>query len=134
MKGRRLARRKSKNETGISRIEGIPYHDAWVAFVCVNCKELNTIKIGQELLSPEKAYETQNWKCDYCDYIHSKETDLPFDTWHEENVLSESITAQSFWAAFFRISTEHIESYWKQCNVCGRILPFSSFSKHSNCE
>jgi len=32
---------------------------------------------------------------------------------------------------FFRIATEHAESYWKQCNTCGRILPFQAFSKHT---
>jgi hypothetical protein len=36
-----------------------------------------------------------------------------------------------FWEGFFRIATENSEAYWKQCNVCGRILPFSAFSKHS---
>jgi len=46
-------------------------------------------------------------------------------------MLAESPVAQRFWNAFFAVSTEHTESYWKQCNVCGRILPFSSFSKHS---
>lgn len=31
---------------------------------------------------------------------------------------------------FFRIHTEHPESYWKQCNTCGRVQPFHAFSKH----
>ncbi len=125
-----MPRRKTKNRTGITRLENIDYHDAWIAFVCVNCKELNTIKIGHNLLTPEEAFETQRWECSHCGFIHSKDSDLPFDNWPEENTLAESITAIRFWKAFFRISTEHPESYWKQCNVCGRVLPLASFSKH----
>jgi len=126
-----LPRRKTKNVTGISRIQDIPYHDAWVSFVCVNCKEHNTFRVGQTLLNPSDAYETQQWECTHCGFIHSKETDLPFSNWPPDSILAESPVAQRFWNAFFAVSTEHIESYWKQCNVCGRILPFSSFSKHS---
>lgn len=102
-----------------------------MSFVCVNCQENNTIKVGQTLLSPLDTYETQQWKCGHCGFIHSKETDLPFSNWPKDSVLAESSVAQRFWNAFFAISTEHIESYWKQCNVCGRILPFSAFSKHT---
>ena len=126
-----MPRRKTKNVTGISRIQDIPYHDAWVSFVCVNCKEHNTFRVGQTLLNPSDAYETQLWECSHCGFIHSKETDLPFSNWPPDSILAESPVAQRFWNAFFAVSTEHIESYWKQCNVCGRILPFSSFSKHS---
>src|SRR5690606_34177343 len=119
------------NRTGLSRIEGIPYHDAWVGFICLSCKELSNINIGQELLSPKVAYETAEWKCTKCDFLHCRESDLPFENWEEEFKLAESTTAQRFWEAFFRIATEHAESYWKQCNTCGRILPFAAFSKHS---
>ena len=126
-----MPRRKTKNVTGISRIQDIPYHDAWVSFVCVNCKEHNTFRVGQTLLNPSGAYETQQWECAHCGFIHSKETDLPFSNWPPDSILAESPVAQRFWNAFFAVSTEHVESYWKQCNVCGRILPFSSFSKHS---
>ena len=126
-----MPRRKTKNITGISRIQGIPNHDAWVSFVCVDCKGYNTLSVGQTLLNPSDAYETQQWQCAHCCFIHSKEKDLPFPNWPPYSILAESLVAQRFWKAFFAVSTEHIESYWKQCNVCGRILPFSSFSKHS---
>jgi len=126
-----MPRRKTKHVTGISRIQDIPYHDAWISFVCVNCMEHNSIRVGQTLLSPSDACETQQWKCQHCGFIHSKEADLPFSNWPQESTLAESPVAQRFWNAFFAVSTEHIESYWKQCNVCGRILPFASFSKHS---
>jgi len=126
-----MSRRMTKNITGISRLGDIPYHDAWVAFVCVNCKELNTIRIGQTLLYPSNAHKTQQWKCQQCGFVHSEESDLPFSNWPEESTIVESTTAQRFWKAFFAASTEHPQSYWKQCNVCGRILPFADFSKHS---
>jgi len=125
-----MARRKTKNVTGIKRLENIPYHEAWVSFICINCKDLNLIRIGIELLSPNYAYENENWKCENCGFVHSKDSNLPFSNWPEEFTISESVQAQRFWSAFFRISTEHISSYWKQCNSCGRILPFSAFSRH----
>lgn len=125
-----MTRRKTVNKTGLSRIEGIPVHNAWIGFICLNCKELNNINIGDKLLDPNLAYETSEWKCHNCEYVHSKMSDLPFENWDEPFRLAESIIAQRFWQAFFRISTEHSESYWKQCNTCGRILPFSAFSKH----
>jgi len=126
-----MVRRKTKNITGISRLENIPYHDAWVSFICINCKELNVICIGKNLLTPPISYKSSKWTCTNCGFVHSKETDLPFDNWPKAFTSSNSVQAQRFWQAFFRISTEHPESYWKQCNVCGRILPFSAFSKHS---
>lgn len=125
-----MTRRKTVNKTGLSRIEGIPINDAWVGFICLSCKELNNINIGNKLLNPKITYETAEWKCIKCGYVHSKESDLPFEHWDEELRLVESIPAQRFWEAFFRIATEHPESYWKQCNTCGLILPFPSFSKH----
>lgn len=126
-----MARRKSVNQTGISRIEGIPYHDAWVGYQCVNCEETNNIQIGQNLLDPTEAYDTCTWECEFCGFIHSKESDLPFENWEDDFKSSESITSERFWQGFFRIATEHPESYWKQCNVCSRIMPFQAFSKHS---
>lgn len=126
-----MARRKSKNKTGLSRIEGIPYHDAWVGFICLICNELNNVHIGDQLLEPKEAFETAVWKCEKCSYVHSKDSDLPFENWSEEFKSSDSIQAERFWLGFFRIATEHRESYWKQCNACGRILPFHAFSKHS---
>ncbi|HET55951.1 MAG TPA: hypothetical protein ENN33_12160 [Ignavibacteria bacterium] len=127
-----MTRRKTNNITGILRIEGIPYHDAWISYICVKCKELNLEKIGQSLLKPEDAYENCIWECSNCGYVHCKQSDLPFDNWPKAFTDSNSITTERFWKAFFRIATEHIESYWKQCNCCGRVLPFSAFSKHSN--
>ncbi|MDO8537713.1 MAG: hypothetical protein Q7S21_02410 [archaeon] len=126
-----MPRRKTKNITGLSRIEGIPFHEAWVGFICLSCKELNNIRIGNSLLEPKTAYETCGWECLKCGYVHSRNSDLPFEHWDEDFTIAESIKAQRFWEAFFRIATENSESYWKQCNTCGRILPFSSFSKHS---
>ncbi len=126
-----MARRKTANITGISRLSGIQYHDAWVAFICVKCKEINTMRVGQTLMDPISAYETQEWTCNHCGYIHSKDSDLPFSNWPDAATLAESTTTQRFWKAFFSASTEHPEVYWKQCNVCGRVLPFSFFSRHS---
>ena len=126
-----MARRKTINTTGIKRIEGVPYHDAWVAYKCVSCKRMNYVLIGKKLISPIEAIENSVWKCKHCGFIHSKESDLPFENWEEKHNDSESATAYRFWEGFFRIATEHPESYWKQCNVCSRILPFQAFSKHS---
>lgn len=126
-----MARRKTKNITGLPRISGIEYHDAWVGFICLSCGELNNIQIGNKLLSPQKAYDTAKWTCKRCGFMHRKESDLPFKHWNKDFTLASSMEAQRFWEAFFRKVTEHPESYWKQCNVCGRILPFSAFSKHS---
>lgn len=127
-----MTRRKTKNKTGLSRIEGIPFHEAWIGFICLNCKELNNIKIGSNLLDPKIAYDTCEWVCSKCHYVHSNESDLPFEHWDEDFTIAESIKAQRFWEAFFRIATENPEAYWKQCNTCGRILPFNAFSKHSS--
>jgi hypothetical protein len=126
-----MARRSSVNETGIKRLEGVLYHDVWIAYTCVSCKSINHIHIGQKLLSPKEAIEISVWKCVNCGYIHSKESDLPFTNWEDEYLDNESTTALRFWEGFFRVATEHPESYWKQCNVCGRVLPFNEFSKHS---
>jgi len=126
-----MPRRVTKNITGIPRIEKLPFHDAWVAFACVRCGMLNFVRIGTELLSPEEAYQTAGWKCKECNYIHSRKSALPFKNWPEEFVKANSVHAQRFWQAFFRILTEGPESYWKQCNTCGRTLQFSAFSRHA---
>lgn len=125
-------RRIVTNETGIKRLPNIPYHDAWAAYKCVSCKEMNYVKIGTELLTPTYAMENCVWECVHCGFVHSKDSDLPFDNWEEKYLSSEATPNFRFWEGFFRIATEHPESYWKQCNVCGRILPFNAFSKHSN--
>ncbi len=130
-------RRESKNETGISRIElesGISAHDAYAAYICVNCHHLNFVHIGSEkLLTPEEAYNTQSWECEQCGFVHSKDADLPqnWDNWQPELLEKGELTVERFWIAFFKISTENPSAYWKRCNMCGRILPNSAFSKHS---
>lgn len=129
-----MVRRKTINETGIDRIE-LEYnvHDAWVTYVCVNCNTVNHVHIGDKLLSPEDAYNTQKWVCEECGFVHSKDSDLPnnWDNWNIELLEKEELTVQRFWIGFFRSATENPNAYWKQCNVCGRILPSSAFSKHA---
>lgn len=127
----KMQRREAVNKTGIVRVVGIPYHDAWATYTCINCHALNHENIGQNLLTPAEALENAVWKCKSCGFIHSKETDLPFNNWEEEFKNADSVTALRFWEGFFRISTEHPDSYWKQCNVCTRILPFDAFSRHA---
>jgi len=125
-----MARRKTKNVTGLARINGIVPHDAWVAYVCLSCNKLNNIRAGDKLLDPRITFNEAKWKCTKCGFIHNRNSTLPFKNWPKEFKSSTSIKAQRFWEAFFRIATEHPESYWKQCNTCGRVLPFSAFSKH----
>lgn len=125
-----MTRRRTKHRTGIPRIAGIPVHDAWVCFVCVKCGEANHLRIGRELLTPQQAFETAEWVCQECGFLHSRETDLPFRRWPKNTTTAKRIAAQRFWQAFFRTATEHPESYCKQCNACGRILPFLAFSRH----
>lgn len=130
-----MTRRSTRNETGIDRltIENGNAHDAWATFICVNCHALNYVHIGDHLLTPEDAYDTQSWECTECGFVHSKDSDLPdsWSNWKPELLEKEELTVQRFWQAFFRSSTENPEAYWKRCNVCGRILPNSAFSKHS---
>lgn len=126
-----MARRQKVNRTGIARVEGIPYHDAWAAYKCVSCKEMNYVRIGQKLLTPKEALDNAVWKCTSCGFVHSKESHLPFDNWEEEYNSSDAPTALRFWEGFFRIATEQPASYWKQCNVCTRILPNSAYSRHT---
>jgi hypothetical protein len=126
-----MPRRTITNEAGIRRIEGILYHDAWVVYICIKCKSVNYVHIGQKLLTPKDAFDSCVWKCEHCGYIHSKESELPFENWEDTYLEGESTPVLRFWEGFFRTSVENEESYWKQCNVCGRILPFNAFSKHS---
>jgi len=127
-----MSRRTVINQTGIGRIESIPYNDAWIGYICLKCGTQNNVQIGKQLLEPEKAYNDAHWKCKKCNFIHCKESDLPFksDNWPRAAKKHTGIKAQRFWEAFYRIATENPESYWKQCNTCGRILPFNAFSKH----
>lgn len=126
-----MPRRRIVNKTGIRRIEGIPYHDAWISYICVKCNTINYLCIGHELLKPDEAINSCIWECKKCGFIHSKESDLPFDNWDDDCKDSNSQTVLRFWEGFFRIATENTSSYWKQCNTCGRVLPFQAFSKHS---
>jgi hypothetical protein len=127
-----MARRKSKNKTDLPRIEGVPYHEAWAYFICVNCNELNRVRIGEELPKVKYALENFLWKCEKCEFIHSAETDLPFDHWPDEYCEADNLHAFRFWKAFFRNSLENRTVFWKQCNTCGRILPNHEFSRHKN--
>lgn len=129
-----MTRRQTKNETGIERIEivdGNP-HEAFAAYICVNCHTMNFVRVGDHLLDSREAFNTQVWECNNCGFVHSKDSDLPSDweNWSPEYLEKDELTAQRFWQAFFRVSTENPEAYWKRCNVCGRILPNSAFSKH----
>jgi len=136
-----MARRETKNRTNIARVAGIPVHEALVSFVCVRCEKLNLINIGNRLLTPVEAYETQAWKCDSCGFIHSKASPLPiknktgkklpFASWSTDITKEGSLAAERFWKAFFTMFTENKDAYWKQCNTCARKLPARAFSGHS---
>src|SRR5947207_4079248 len=126
-----MARRRTVNRTGLPRIEGIAVHDAFVGFICLKCSTLNHLKVGDNLLDPESAFAGAEWPCDHCGYEHCRKADLPFPNWPGEFRKHTALQAERFWLGFFRIATEHPESYWKQCNACGRILPFQAFSKHA---
>jgi len=128
-----MPRRKVKHKTGLPRIKGIgkKVHNAWIGYICLACETLNLFPIGNTLLKPDEAYNTSEWRCKYCGYLHSKDSPLPFKEWPSEYTDPKSIKCQRFWQAFFRIATENKEAYWKQCNACGRILPSNAFSKHS---
>lgn len=135
-----MARRSTKNRTNIKRIAKIPIHDAWVSFECIRCNTINFLHIGKKLLTPQEAYETQNWVCSKCKFVHNKSAGLPprgprgkslqFQDWGKDVMKSGSLASQRFWKAFFTIATEKKDAYWKQCNTCGRVLPASAFSGH----
>lgn len=128
-----MARRQTKNKTGIDRLSAVNTSNVYVMYSCVNCGKQSIQPIGRNILDPEEAYENCEWTCPHCGYIHSKENDLPESwesTWNEDYLLSDSEQCQAFWKAFFRSCTLNPEVYWKQCNVCGRILPYSAFDRH----
>ncbi len=135
-----MARRLTKNRTDIKRLPGLPVHDAWISFVCIKCSQVNFQHVGNKLLTSADAYENALWKCNRCNFIHSKNSDLPikgfdrkvlpFKAWSESIRSHASVAVQRFWKAFFAIATEYSSSYWKRCNTCGRILPASAFSGH----
>ena len=137
-----MARRASNNKTNIPRIAGIPVHEALAFYVCVRCSISNWVDVGGAILNPADAYDNQIWKCGGCGFVHSKSSPLPLDdsrgnpssfsAWDSALTKKGSLGAQRFWKAFFTIATEHKDSYWKQCNTCGRKLPSRAFSGHAD--
>lgn len=125
-----MARRPTKNITGLARIPNINPHQAWIGYICVRCSKLNLLPAGDELLTPEQAYVEKEWRCRHCNYVHSRLSNLPFKSWRKSYCRSESTPCQRFWQGFFRMFTESRDAYWKQCNTCGRVLPASAFSRH----
>ena len=123
---------ETKNITGLKRIEGIDPFQAWIGYVCVKCLKPNVLPIGGKLITPDEAFVKAEWKCGFCKFIHTRTSDLPFETWDEAFRKSESIPCERFWQGFFRMFTESHDSYWKQCNTCGRVLPANAFSRHSS--
>lgn len=124
-----MARRRTKNRTGIPRIAGTPYHDPWIQFTCVACRKVNVLHIGPELITAKQAFETAQWGCEFCEYIHERGAPLPFKHWPRKASRAGSIAARRFWQAFFVVATERT-AHAKQCNTCGRVLPFSAFARH----
>lgn len=135
-----MARRQTKNRTNIERISGVPIHDAFLAFVCVKCSKLNTIHLGDKLLTPKQAFDSESWECSRCSFVHKKDADLPtsdhngdplpYSKWDKKIIKGDSVSVERFWKAFFTMFTENKEAYWKQCNACGRKLPSNAFSRH----
>lgn len=128
-----MKRREAVNKTQIDRLPDLDTKSVWVAYTCIKCHSHNLVKIGKSMISPKEAYDTCQWVCEECGFVHSKESDLPSkwaDTWNDEYLTAESPQCQAFWNAFFTIATERPEAYWKQCNVCGRILPANAFARH----
>lgn len=133
IKGIMTQRRKSVNTTGIDRLSSVNSSDIFVMYTCVNCGKQNIVLLGKTMLDPIEAYENCEWVCPHCGFVHSKENDLPESweqTWKPDFLLSDSEQCQAFWKAFFRACTLNPEVYWKQCNVCGRILPYAAFDRH----
>lgn len=124
-----MARRRTLNVTGIPRLEGVGYHDAWVFYSCVRCQMGNLVPVGTSLEAVRDAYETASWKCEHCGFRHSKDAPLPFRSWPKNARGKGTACATRFWQRFFRTATER-GAFWKQCNTCGRVLPFESFSRH----
>ncbi|MCQ2311731.1 MAG: hypothetical protein MJZ64_08305 [Paludibacteraceae bacterium] len=128
-----MARRQTSNRTGIDRLPSIDTNAVWVSFTCVNCGKQNVVPVGKKRLELQQVYDTAEWECEHCGYVHAKDSDLPAkwkDTWKEDFLIADSEQAQAFWKGFFRMSTLSPDVYWKQCNVCGRVLPATSFDRH----
>lgn len=128
-----MPRRQTVNRTGIDRKSSVDSSSIFVMYTCVNCGKQVLQPVGKNLLDANEAYESCEWVCPHCGYVHSKENDLPESwesSWNPDFLLSDSEQCQAYWKAFFRASTLNPEVYWKQCNVCGRILPHSAFDRH----
>ncbi len=136
-----MPRRSTINRTEIPRIAGAKPNDVWVIFNCLRCNMLNKHSIGERLLSETEAYDNEEWKCESCGYIHSRQSGLPltdasgketpFKNWKEDYTLPGDLHIERFWRAFFRIAVADKANYWKQCGTCGRVLPGSAFDRHA---
>lgn len=125
-----MVRRTITNTTNIPRVSGIDKDALYVSYNCIKCGERNYENIGKQTITPDYAYNNCIWICKKCGFSHSKNNDLPFSNWPDEAIQKEFISAQRFWENFFRLATDKLEYYWKQCNVCERILPNYEFAKH----
>lgn len=135
-----MTRRPTNNTTQIPRIAGARANDAWAVYTCIRCGAVNLVAIGATLPSETEAYDIAEWKCDKCGFIHSRQSGLPledeqnrplpFTSWQEDQTLPGTLPVERFWRAFFRSAVADKSGYWKQCNVCGRVLPGSSFARH----
>lgn len=129
----KMSRRKTVNHTGIDRIPNARPNDVYISYTCLKCGHVNKVNIGDRMITLNEAMECE-WQCEECGYVHSQYSDLPAEwssNWNEELLAVDSAANGAFWKAFFRIAVEKPESYWKRCNVCGRVLPFSAFDKHT---
>lgn len=127
-----MSRRITKNRTGISRLGDVPNHDIWVTYTCIRCHHVNHINIGTELLDAKELARTAEWECSNCHFVHSIYSDLPdsWTHWDAELRSADSLSCERFWQTFFKLAVENKDSYWKQCQCCGRILPASNFAGH----
>lgn len=129
-----MARRKTRNHTGIAHRPEIDSSALWIVYTCVNCSMLNAENIGKKMITPEDAYKKCEWICKdkKCKFKHSRKSDLPenWTNWDSELRKASSPACQKFWKSFFKIATEKPEYYWKQCKTCGLTLPYKAFSYH----
>lgn len=126
-----MARRRTRNQTGIPRDSSISAHHAWVTFVCVQCGHLNHVNCGASLPDLDYMLDSTGLVCESCGFVHATTSPLPFSKWAKGATLAETPAAENFWRGFFRSIVEEKKSFWKQCNTCGRILPNSHFSRHA---
>lgn len=124
-----MARRKTVNRNGISRIqiEG-SFKDAYVSYVCVRCGKPNFVNIGQTLISSED-FDDCIWVCEHCGFIHAVDSPLPstWVNWQPEYIEEDTPTANAFWTAFFRQATLHPEYYWKKMQCLRQNITLGRF-------